>query len=325
LARPISKLLVCVLSKLFIECSCIGSGSAPPANTIREKEPSYSCCLPMEREAMVASMEIVCVGNELLIGKILNTNAQWLSKRATILGVNVRRLTVVTDEVVEIAGVIREVLERKPRFVITTGGLGPTFDDKTLEGIAEALNQNLRVNEQALEMVKNKYKTYAREKKGEVELTPPRLKMATIPEEAAPVPNPVGTAPAVRLDVEGTTLIALPGVPREMEAIFEESIEPLLRQASGGISFHEKSIYANDIMESNLAPLIDQVMHDNPSIYIKSHPKGRENMPHMEIHLSTSAKEKEQPEETLRKAETQLSKLIVKNGGKIVAQEQTAP
>jgi nicotinamide-nucleotide amidase len=279
----------------------------------------------MECEAMAASMEIVCVGNELLIGKILNTNAQWLSKRATLLGVKVRRVTVAADEVIEIASVIREVLERKPRFVITTGGLGPTFDDKTLEGIAEALNQKLRVNKEALEMVENKYKTYAREKKEEVELTPPRVKMATIPEGAAPVPNPIGTAPAVRFDVEGTVLIALPGVPREMEAIFEESIEPLLKQASGGTSFYEKSIYANDIMESNLAPLIDKVMQNNPSVYIKSHPKGRENTPHMEIHLSTSAKEKEKPEETLRRAEIQLSELIVENGGKIVVHEQTDP
>ena len=76
-------------------------------------------------------MEIVCVGNELLIGKTLNTNAHWLARRATSLGIMVKRITVVADDVDEIAKVILEALKRKPRFIITTGGLGPTFDDKT--------------------------------------------------------------------------------------------------------------------------------------------------------------------------------------------------
>ena len=79
-------------------------------------------------------------------------------------------------------------------------------------------------------------------------------------------------------------MIALPGVPSEMEAIFQETIAPLLKQASGNSAFYEKSIYADDIMESTLAPLIDKVMHDNPGVYIKSHPRGGENRPHMEIH-----------------------------------------
>ncbi len=149
-------------------------------------------------------------------------------------------------------------------------------------------------------------------------LTPPRVKMATIPEGATPVPNPIGTAPGVRVDIGETILFALPGVPSEMEAIFEETIVPMLKKASGGIRFHEKSIFADNIMESTLAPLIDKVMHDNPSVYIKSHPKGRENSPHMELHLSTSTKDLEKPEEKLRKAIDQLIKLVERNGGKIV-------
>ncbi len=94
---------------------------------------------------MTSDIEIICVGNELLIGKVLNTNAQWLSKRATSLGINVKRITVAADELSEICAVVRETLQRKPQFVITTGGLGPTFDDKTIAGIAKALNRELRV------------------------------------------------------------------------------------------------------------------------------------------------------------------------------------
>jgi nicotinamide-nucleotide amidase len=273
---------------------------------------------------MTGEMEIICVGNELLIGKTLNTNAQWLSKRATAIGIAVKRITVVADDVDEIASAVREALQRKPQLIITTGGLGPTFDDKTLEGIAKALNRKLEVNSKALRMVKEKYEAYAREKRIEkVELTQSRIKMATIPEKTEPVPNPVGTAPGIRADLDGTILIALPGVPSEMEAIFEETIAPLLKQASGGNIFHEKSIYADNIMESTLAPLIDKVMHDNPGVYVKSHPRGKENKPHIEIHFSIKAKDTEKPEEKLQKAIIQLSSLIKKSNGKVFSGKRT--
>jgi len=271
---------------------------------------------------MTREMEIICVGNELLIGKTLNTNAQWLSKQATALGITVKRITVVADDVNETANAVRETLTRKPQFTITTGGLGPTFDDKTLEGIAKALNRKLEINEKALKMVKKKYEAYARKNRTKaVELTPPRIKMATLPEKAEPIPNPVGTAPGVRVDLEETMLIVLPGVPSEMEAIFNETVASLLRQASGKSVFYAKSIFADGVMESSLAPLIDKVMQDNPGVYIKSHPKGRENRSHMEIHVSITAREAEKSEEKLQKAITQLSSAIGKIGGKVVVDE----
>lgn len=267
---------------------------------------------------MNREIEIICVGNELLIGKTLNTNAHWMAKRATSLGVSVKRITVVGDDVSEIANAIREALQRKPRFIITTGGLGPTFDDKTLEGIAKALNSKLEVNEKALEMVKEKYEAYAKAGKIErVELTPHRVKMAKLPKGAEPLLNPVGTAPGVMIQIGETFLIALPGVPSEMEAIFDESIVPLLRKAAEGVVFFETSIYADKIMESTLAPLIDQTMRDNPYIYIKSHPRGEEEKPHIEIHFSTTAKESKTAKDRLGKAIIQLSELIEKKGGKV--------
>jgi len=271
---------------------------------------------------MTREMEIICVGNELLIGKTLNTNAQWIAKQATALGITVKRVTVVADEVNEIANAIRETLRRKPQFTVTTGGLGPTFDDKTLAGIAEALNRKLAVNDKALKMVREKYEAYAMEKGTEtVELTQARIKMATLPEKAEPISNPVGTAPSVRADLKQTILIALPGVPSEMKAIFNETVAPLLKQASSKSVFYEKSVYADGVMESSLAPLIDKVMQNNLGVYIKSHPKGRENRPHMEIHVSITAGEAEKSEEKLQKAIKQLSSEIGKIGGKIVVDE----
>ena len=268
---------------------------------------------------MTKDMEIICVGNELLIGKTLNTNAQWLGKQATALGITVKRITVVADDVDEIANAIRETLKRKPHFAITTGGLGPTFDDKTLEGIAKALNRKLAVNEKALKMVREKFEAYAMEKGAEtVKLTHARVKMATLPEKAEPIPNPVGTAPGIQANLEKTMLIALPGVPSEMKAIFHETVASLLKQASGKSAFYEKSIYVDGVMESSLAPLIDKLMQDNLGVYIKSHPKGRENKPHIEIHVSTTSKDAERAEEKLQKAVMQLSSVIGDIGGKII-------
>jgi nicotinamide-nucleotide amidase len=273
-------------------------------------------------KVMTMDMEIICVGNELLIGKTLNTNAQWIAKQATALGITVKRVTVVADEINEIANAVREALARKPQFTVTTGGLGPTFDDKTLEGIAEALNRQLEINDKALEMVREKYMAYAREKGAETaELTPSRIKMATLPEKASPIPNPVGTAPAVRVDLENTILIALPGVPSEMKAIFDETVAPLLRQVSGKSGFYEKSVYVDGVMESSLAPLIDKVMQNNPGVYVKSHPKGREDKPHIEVHVSIRADAAENAEEKLRGAVVQLSSLVGKVGGRIVVDE----
>jgi nicotinamide-nucleotide amidase len=263
-------------------------------------------------------MEIICVGNELLIGKTLNTNAHWLSKQVSSLGVTVKRITVVPDIVVEISNVIHEALKRKPHFIITTGGLGPTFDDKTLEGIAKALNRKLEINRKALELVKEKYVEYARKEQLStiIELTPPRVKMATLPEKAEPISNPIGTAPGVRVDLQGTLLFALPGVPTEMESIFTETIAPMLKQVVGNSVFCERSLFVDNMMESRLAPIIDKVMSENEGVYIKSHPLGVENKPHIEIHLTITAKDEEEPSKKLLKAARQLSSLIEENGGK---------
>jgi molybdenum cofactor synthesis domain-containing protein len=268
---------------------------------------------------MATELEIVCVGNELLIGKVVNTNASWMGKRATSLGVDVKRITVVADNISEMAAVFCEVLARKPNFVVVTGGLGPTFDDKTLEGLAYALKRRLEVNQEALSMVKAKYQEYAKTRSiPEDDLTPSRVKMATLPAESIPVANPVGTAPGVRIDIGSTVLVALPGVPREMEAIFEETIIPLLRQTTGDVAFYEYSLFVENIMESVLAPLIDVVMHDYPRVYIKSHPKGRENVPYMELHLSISGSPSTNPNELLSKAASQLAAFIERSGGVIV-------
>ena len=267
---------------------------------------------------MTVDVEIICIGNELLIGKIMNTNAHWLATQATNLGANVRRITVIQDNLGEIAAAINEAKARKPDFIITTGGLGSTFDDMTLQGVAGALGRKLEVNPSALEMVKQRCIEYAK-KRGlptDIELTTPRLKMARFPEKTEPVTNPIGTAPGMRAEMDGTLLFVLPGVPVEMEAIFTETITPLIKQAVGEGVFCQRSLFVEGIIEPRLAPLIDRVMACNKGVYIKSHPAmGTESKPYTELHMTMRTNEPN-PADKLQKAAKEIAELIEATGGK---------
>jgi molybdopterin-biosynthesis enzyme MoeA-like protein len=160
-------------------------------------------------------------------------------------------------------------------------------------------------------MVKEKYEAYTQEGRMEkADLTPSRVKMATLPELGEPIPNPVGTAPGVRLSIDESIMYILPGVPSEMKAIFNESIAPHLSEETGNITFFEESILLDGIMESALAPLIDKALQENPHVYFKSHPKGEERKPHIEMHLSTMASNFKIAEKRLKAAKNQILKLI---------------
>ncbi|NIR17045.1 MAG: competence damage-inducible protein A, partial [Desulfobacterales bacterium] len=241
-----------------------------------------------------------------------------LAKRITSSGGTVTRINVVDDNVDDIASILRESMERRNDYVITVGGLGPTFDDKTLQGVAKAFGRKLTVNDKALEMVEDKYRSYVAEGRiGQFELTSSRVKMAKLPEEAEPLPNPVGTAPGVKIKWGKKTIISLPGVPSEMKTIFEDSVLPTLKKATGNLTFLEAGMKVTSVVESELAPIIDDVMNGNPYVYIKSHPQGAERIPRIEFHLSTTAKNFTVARNRLKKALSQLSKMIKKKGGKI--------
>jgi molybdenum cofactor synthesis domain-containing protein len=231
-------------------------------------------------------VEILSIGNELLLGNTINTNASWLSSQVTSVGGEVTRVTTVRDRLGEISEAIKEALQREPDFLITTGGIGPTFDDMTLQGVAKALGRRIKLDKEAVRFIREHY---ARRFHESIEFTKPRLKMGRIPTGSTPLHNPVGTAPAVCLSVSGTQVFCLPGVPSEMKSIFRESILNGIRAKAGGKAFYEKWIKISGIMESTLAPIIDRVMSHWAGVYIKSHPRGVEanGRPHIELHFST--------------------------------------
>jgi len=230
--------------------------------------------------------EIISIGNELLTGRVVNTNSSWLASQLTSIGWHVKRIIVIGDDLGEISKSIRDSLSRDVDCIITTGGLGPTYDDMTLRGVAKALRRPIQLNRSALEMVMKKYRAM-----GEP-ITPARRKMAELPEDSLPLPNPVGTAPGVKLSVGKTTIYSLPGVPKEMEAIFLNYIKPELAELSGR-KFFECDLPLEGIKESSLAPILDEVRLKFPQIYFKSHPKCREEEPRIVVNMSTYAEDEE--------------------------------
>lgn len=226
---------------------------------------------------------IVSIGNELLIGRVVNTNAAWLARKLTYLGYLVRRILVVPDEEDCIVAAFKEALSRAD-LVISTGGLGPTPDDITNFAVAKALGVEAVLDETAREWVLEKYRQRG------YSATPERLKMAYIPKGARPLYNSVGVAPGIWFEYNSKIVVILPGVPREMEAIFEEQVEPLLRERGPRLCFAEDSFYVLGVPEADLSPLIKEAMRIDERAYVKSHPKGHETgAPLEEIHIYGSA------------------------------------
>lgn len=219
---------------------------------------------------MTAQIGILVVGNEILDGIVLDTNSHWIINQLKALNLHVKGKVTVRDEVPEIARALRRLVADGCNLVLTTGGLGPTHDDKTLNGVAEAFGLPLGLNEEALSIVTRQYTDlHERGIVDTADLTDARRKMAVLPRGGKPLDNRVGGAPGVLLDIGGAQVVCLPGVPGELMWIFENQLMSLLKKRVEG-AFAEKIIYLPLRDESTLAPIIDEVMRDVPDVYIKS-------------------------------------------------------
>ena len=263
------------------------------------------------------TVEVLCVGNELLSGITLNTNAHWISKRITKIGGFVRRVIVIRDELDEIKLALIDSLKRKPNWVIVCGGLGTTYDDRTLLGIGKALKKRLVLNNVALDMVKKSYS----KRHQNVKINDARLKMAIIPIGSTPVQNPVGNAPAVFLTANRTRIICLPGVPREMKAIVTRNILPQLKQEIGKYTILEINYYVKGISEAMIAYRLAKIVASTPKdgLYLKTHPQGCiDTTPTLRIQIVTKGYETEKVKRLLDKVSKQLLVVIRKNNGEIL-------
>ncbi len=200
----------------------------------------------------MAYVALVGIGDELCIGQIVNTNAAWLAQRCTELGFRPIRHSVVGDNVEDIVSELRR-LWQQAELVITTGGLGPTHDDVTTLALATLVESPLHEHPTV-----RKWLEEIAQRRGLV-LSERILRQALLPEGALPLYNSVGQAPGIWIERNGRALLALPGVPAEMQAIVEGSAMELLRafrQRLGGNVLRFHTIVTAGIAEAPLADLL---------------------------------------------------------------------
>lgn len=239
-----------------------------------------------------ASVEILVIGNEILIGEIQDTNTSWLCGLVNSRGGQVVRGTMLLDREEEIAEAVGKAVERGVNVLFTSGGLGPTADDLTLSAVARGAGLPLELHEEAREMVRRQYDAFhARGIMAEGGLNPAREKMAWLPQGAVPLFNPVGTAPGVLTTVGDTSIISLPGVPSELKAIMRTSLVEFLDETfgQGGVFSHTIRIACND--ESLLEPVLTAAVPKHPLVYIKSLATTVGESPELDIIVSIAGKE----------------------------------
>ena len=259
-------------------------------------------------------VEIIAIGNELLIGDVLDTNTNWLCRRLTMMGAFVRRAVLVRDDEEAIAAEVKGAISRGTDLLFTSGGLGPTDDDRTVAAVAKALGLPLELNEEALKMVERRYRElYEQGFVDSPEITPSRRKMAILPKGAVPLFNPVGTAPGVWLEFSAgcemrgaekgeTVIVCLPGVPAELKGIFENSLPPLLERVLGKGFYSERTFEATCRDESVLAPLLKKVAERHPSVYLKSKARTFGQEVRIRILFAASGSDKKTVEQAIRNA-----------------------
>ena len=246
---------------------------------------------------------IIAIGREILRGRVHDSNSWTLARRLTGLGVRLLRIAACDDDSAAIAREVHRAQEDGATLIVTTGGLGPTDDDLTLAALAEATGCVLVPDEEARRLVAARYAALHRT--GAVDdpgMTPPREKMARLPRGARVLPNPVGAAPAVWLEVGRTTIVALPGVPAEMAAILEASVLPALASRAPAAVYLERAIKTQARDESQVAPVLGRIAQELPDVFLKSHATRFGADIRMEVFASTWAGRRTIAEERLARA-----------------------
>lgn len=237
--------------------------------------------------------EILCVGTELLLGDILNTNAQYIAKELSGLGISVYNQSVVGDNGERLKKSLNLALSRAD-LVITTGGLGPTKDDLTKEFIAEYFNKELILDEKSLEWIKSYFK------KKKQDMVESNKKQAYFPEGSIILENKKGTAPGCIVSKDKKIVILLPGPPSENKPMFEQSVIPYLRKYSENV-FISKVLRVIGKGESSAAEKISDLLDmENPTVA----PYAKEN--EVTFRITANGKNEKEAEELIKPVEKEI-------------------
>ena len=216
------------------------------------------------------SAEILCIGTELLMGDIINTNAAYLAKELAGLGINLYHQSVVGDNPERLRQSLQLALKRAD-IVITTGGLGPTYDDLSKETIAACFDRTLVMDEDSLTRIQAHFLRLGRE------MTDNNKKQAMMPQGCIIFQNENGTAPGCAIEgsgeLEGKTAIMLPGPPREMKPMFEQQVKPyLLKDSDTRLVSHTMHFFGigESMLEDRLRSLMEKSLNPTVAPYAKT-------------------------------------------------------
>ncbi len=219
--------------------------------------------------SIIHNAEILCIGTELLLGDIVNTNAAYLSQKLASLGIAVYRQTVVGDNAERLESALAEALSRAD-LVITSGGLGPTYDDLTKETVAKYFGRKMHMDGAVLSEIES----YFKNRYGDIcRMTANNRKQALVPDGATVLKNPNGTAPGIAIEGEGgKTVIMLPGPPREFEPMVEGEVMPYLAARRGEV-FFSRNIHimgmGESAVENELRGLMEGSLNPTVAPYAK--------------------------------------------------------
>jgi nicotinamide-nucleotide amidase len=203
---------------------------------------------------MIRKVAILSTGDELTTGRVVDTNSAYIAERLYSLGVEVVAVLKVGDTKERLLWALEHGLELGD-LVIGTGGLGPTADDLTSEVVADYFRRPLKMDDQVASALKRRF-----EARG-FPWTANNLKQALFPEGAEIIPNPVGTAPGFRIETaDKKSLVWLSGVPREMEAMMQETVLPWIAQASGGEQVSAQTFKIHGLTESRLDDILKPIL-----------------------------------------------------------------
>lgn len=213
---------------------------------------------------------LIIIGDEILAGHTQDTNTQWLAKRLKEMGLRLRRVETITDEVDDIEETVRRFMQDLPvDYVITSGGLGPTPDDRTMDGLARAFDVDLEADPKWEDWMRKQVAEGHR--RGYFDSEEPNAgirKMVYLPGEAEAMPNHVGTALGAIMTRGERMLFTLPGVPAEFKRMFEEGVAPRL-EASDPDHVEEIKLYTE---ESRFYELLSDLDARYSSVSLGSYP-----------------------------------------------------
>ena len=179
--------------------------------------------------------EIIAVGTELLMGELVDSNSAFLASEFPKLGISLKMAVKIGDDLGDLVTGLDSALKRSD-IVITTGGLGPTSDDLTRESIAQYFNEDMEVDTQLLKNLEDNFS-----RRG-TKMPKTNIKQATLIPSATSLPNPNGTAPGWFVSKDSKIVIAMPGPPLELNAMWENHVAPKLASLSDGVAISTRTL-----------------------------------------------------------------------------------